>query len=89
MKRSHLNNLHPPRYRPIFSSARRDMGHSSRSYGGRVPTPRSGKWVITLRAVSDFPPGQYNGTLKYSEYDCVAVVPPCRKITGSGTEGEY
>jgi hypothetical protein len=89
MSRSHLNNTHTPRYRPIFSSARRATGHSSGAYGARGPTLQSGKWAITLRAVSDFPPGRYNGSLQYSEYNCVAVAPPDRKITGSGTHGYY
>jgi len=89
MTRSHLNNTHTPRYRPIFLSARRDTGHSSRAYGGRVPTPQSGKWAITLRAARDFPPGWHTGSLQYMEYNCVAVASPDRKITGSGTNGYY
>jgi hypothetical protein len=54
--RSHLNNTNTSRYRPIFSRARRPTVHSSSAYGARGPTPQSGKWAITLRAVSDFRP---------------------------------
>ena len=52
MIRSHLRNTRTPRYRPIFSSARRGTGHSSKAYGARGPTPQSGKWAITLRVLS-------------------------------------
>jgi hypothetical protein len=54
--RSHLNNNRTPRYRPIFPSARRDTGHSSRAYGARGLNiemgPQSEKWAITLWAGS-------------------------------------
>jgi hypothetical protein len=89
MTRSHLNNTRTPRYRPIFSSARRDTGHSSTAYGARGPATQSGKWAITLRAVSDFPPGRRKRDLKYSKYIGVALASPDRKITGSGTHGYY
>ena len=89
MSRSHLGNTRTPRYRPIFSSARRDTGHSSGVYGARGPTPQSGKWAITLRAAIDFPPGRRQSSLKYTEYVGVALAPPDRKIIGSGSYGDY
>lgn len=89
MRRSHLSNTHAFRNRSILPSARRDAGTSSMAYGGRVPTPQSAKWAITLRADRDFPPGHHNGSLRYREYDCVAVAAPDRKIPDSGTYGYY
>ena len=87
MAGSHVNDTYPSRYRPILSNARRDADHSSTAYGARGPTPQSAKWAITLRAARDFPPGHHNGSLKYGEYDGVAVAAPDRKIPDSGTDG--
>ena len=87
--RSHLNTPHMSRYWPVGSSARRNMGHSSKAYGARVATPQSGQWAITLWAANDFPPGRHQSSLKYSQYDSVALSPPDRKIIGGVTHEEY
>jgi hypothetical protein len=54
-----------------------------------MPTQQSGHSVKTLWATDDFPPGWHNRSLKYSEYDCVAIEPPVRKIIDGVTHGGY